>query len=473
MSFGPMWTDVMCSHNVDLTEFTLQHSKELPLTVSYSIKNSREAAVTRLLSQVHRIQHLYVSDADDNVVADLVTAFSSQRGTPILSDLMLMSPTPSHPDDLDNLPVLDDRLFMVIPSSTTAILFTGKIRGLSASPPLPALTELSIVIHGPCSMSDIFALLRRIPNVRTLGLTPSSRVDIDQDSYDPVSLPRLRVFAWNGSPDLPRTFFRSVHVPKDLHLDLSYIIRDEDISRVFAFIRPHQIRQSLSLPCVSLIVNDSSRGDNLTRKGYIILNLHPSTELSSAQHTDDMAGLMGNSRPGMYFTCPYSLSDMETFHLMLGELFEALPVTEVQHFTLSVRFKEVPTEPLSLPALKELTGLTHLVLHSPTAIMTVVASMQAALDDNTTGQIIVPSLRHLHISGVHPNSPPDAEEDHPFDTLLNALTLRTERAVFLDTLLFTECGMHEDTVSRFRERAVAKEGVVWEAKATKKKDETP
>ncbi|EIM91871.1 uncharacterized protein STEHIDRAFT_116986 [Stereum hirsutum FP-91666 SS1] len=74
---------------------------------------------------------------------------------------------------------------------------------------------------------------------------------------------------------------------------------------------------------------------------------------------------------------------------------------------------------------------------------------------------------------VPPTSPPDVDEDEPFDTLLDVLTLRAESGVHLDTLMFTECGIHEHTVSRFREEAVVKEAVVWDAKPTKLRRDSP
>lgn len=40
LSFGPMWTGVMCSQRLDLTEFVLEYSKGPPLIVAYSGEDS-------------------------------------------------------------------------------------------------------------------------------------------------------------------------------------------------------------------------------------------------------------------------------------------------------------------------------------------------------------------------------------------------------------------------------------------------
>lgn len=170
------------------------------------------------------------------------------------------------------------------------------------------------------------------------------------------------------------------HVPKDLHLDVSYTIGDENILSAFSFIRSYQNRQALSFPCVTLTINDVSKGESLTRTGHIILSLHPSILPSfSSQHTDVMPRLLSPQHPVLYFTCEYKLTVTDMFHLMLRELFEALRVAGIQHFTLSVHLKEDPSEPLLLPALENLTALTYLILDSAAAIMTVTASMEDVL----------------------------------------------------------------------------------------------
>lgn len=471
MSFGPMWTNVASSHRLDLTEFMLEHSKKLPLTVTYSLDNSEKAAVTRLLSQIHRIETLEVLDADENAVAELSGALAGLNENSILHVLLLMAATTT--PNLNRMPVLDDKLFAVLPSSITTILYSGKIRGVFTGPPLSNLTDCSILIYAPPRLSSIFSLLVRLPSVRTLSLAVSG-VDIDEDLYETFGLSDLQVLVWNENLDLLHAFFRTIQVPKDLHLDLSYAIGDENVLSAFSFIQSYQNRQGLSFPCVTLAVNDTSTGGSPTRTGYIILSLHSSIKPScTRQHTDVIPRLISRQQAGLYVTCPYKLTDADMFHLMLHELFEALPVAEIQHFTFSVRFKEDKWHPLLLPALDDLTALTHLTLDSAAAIMTVAASMQTALKDSAANQVIIPSLRHLHIIGVPPRSPPDVEEEEPFDTLLDALALRAERAIFLDTLRFTECGIDEVLVARFRKEAVAKEAVICDTKPTKAQAEPP
>lgn len=459
LSHSIMWTGIFCPSRRDITEFFLTHSNDLPLSAIYSSKDSDDASVSQLLSQMHRICRLHVFEAEDGDVARISTELRESQREHSLQFLMF---TPSMIAAHDSMPVLDDRLLAVLPESTTSILFAGKIGGPFRCDNLPKITYLSYTIFGLCQLNHVFDILRKLPNLEVLSLGIAGPPTPFEPSCQIVELNRLRLFRWKGIPALGQEVFRVLKVPIDACVDVSYPLEDEQVEHALSFIEPYQRPDQLTFPRASIKLDDSGSPGSTTCRGRISFSLHQSADISPQLRYTEF-GLQVDAKreqASIYVQCHYMLSQgaLDSF---IGELKE--PQKNITHLTLAFQLEDRQS-PLQSPLcdmIRSFFRLTHLTLTSSVAVQVIAAALDPR--STCTNTIPLPSLRRILVFDVQPDRRSNTEgEARHFTTLLEALELRAARGILLDVLKFVACGVEPATVRRFRESGFIRQGVSWD-----------
>ncbi|EIM91848.1 uncharacterized protein STEHIDRAFT_151205 [Stereum hirsutum FP-91666 SS1] len=412
LSSAQMWTEIISSRHTSLTEFMLEHSREMALQVQHIHSTELSSSFSSILAHVHRIRNLVVRTDDDQLLGLLLKSFSeSQNPNNILSIL-----------DYDILPIfrtsqdtdiaIDDQFLSSLPKKLVWLRLPRiriKLPCLHTQT-FDNLTEFHVPVLPPTSLIDIRALLGHFPNLEVLTLQSFMfNADTATPPAQPVSLPHLKILSF--TQHIPSTAIAHldsvIQFNANLCVNLIFSLVVRDIMAVSTYLDNRQRQGIASFRRVTFQLDDMGPKGSLNYNGQIAVSCNSSVESSSPHNTCLFPEAQGpHLEPGALIMSGRYMSRSESDPLITQcsvGLLLIVGCRRIESFVLNLRVHNLPYQSSTLfPAFDQFTQLTRLRLIGLVAIETVTEFVMQRVP-HQSGQIPLPLLQMLvlHVNKNH------------------------------------------------------------------------